>query len=56
MCNECGYMEEGATFTDKHDDNPKLKGGQKDLPDEVQAKIVKKEVSLKITNRLPEPV
>ena len=46
MCNECGYMEEGATFTDKHDDNPKLKGGQKDLPDEVQAKIVKKEVSL----------
>ncbi len=43
MCNECGYMEEGATFTDKHDDNPKLKGGQKDLPDEVQAKIVAKE-------------
>ena len=32
-----------ATFTDKHDDNPKLKGGQKDLPDEVQAKIVAKE-------------
>jgi hypothetical protein len=29
-----------ATFTSKHDDNPKLKGGQKDLPDEVQAKIV----------------
>ena len=27
MCNECGYMEEGVTFTDKHDDNPKLKGG-----------------------------
>jgi len=43
MCNECGYMEEGATFTNKHDDNPKLKGGQKDLPDEVQAKIVAKE-------------
>ena len=43
MCNECGYMEEGATFTGKHDDNPKLKGGQKDLPDEVQAKIVAKE-------------
>lgn len=32
-----------ATFTDKHDDNPKLKGGQKDLPDEIQAKIVAKE-------------
>jgi len=43
MCNECGYMEEGATFTDKFDDNPELKGGQKDLPDEVQAKIVKEE-------------
>jgi hypothetical protein len=43
MCNECGYMEEGATFTSKHDDNPKLKGGQKDLPDEVQDKIVAKE-------------
>jgi hypothetical protein len=42
MCNECGYMEE-ATFTDKHDDNPELKGGQKDLPDEVQAKIIAKE-------------
>ena len=43
QCMECGYMEEGATFTDKHDDNPELKGGQKDLPDEVQAKIVAKE-------------
>lgn len=32
-----------ATFTDKHDGNPKLKGGQKELPDEVQAKIVAKE-------------
>ena len=42
MCNECGYMEE-ATFTSKHDDNPKLKGGQKDLPDELQAGILKKE-------------
>ena len=30
-----------ATFTDKYDDNPKLKGGQKRLPDELQAKIVK---------------
>ena len=42
QCMECGYMEE-ATFTSKHDDNPELKGGQKDLPDEVQAKIVAKE-------------
>ena len=42
MCNECGYMEE-STFTDKHDDNPELKGGQKDLPDALQAKIVAKE-------------
>jgi hypothetical protein len=42
QCMECGYMEE-ATFTDKHDDNPKLKGGQKDLPDELQAGIIKKE-------------
>ena len=32
-----------ATFTGKHDDNPKLKGGQKDLPDEIQSKIVAKE-------------
>jgi len=36
------HMEE-ATFTDKHDDNPELKGGQKDLPDELQAGILKKE-------------
>jgi hypothetical protein len=35
-------MEE-ATFTSKHDDNPKLKGGQKELPDELQAGILKKE-------------
>ena len=32
-----------VTFTGKHDDNPKLKGGQKDLPDEIQSKIVAKE-------------
>ena len=32
-----------ATFTSKYNDNPKLKGGQKDLPDKVQAKIVAKE-------------
>ena len=36
------HMEE-ATFTDKHDDNPELKGGQKDLPDELQSGILKKE-------------
>lgn len=42
MCNECGYMEE-ATFTGKHDDNPELKGGQKKLPDELQAQILNKE-------------
>jgi len=29
-----------ATFTDKHDDNPELKGGQKDLPDEVIQELV----------------
>jgi len=43
QCMECGYMEEGATFTDKYNDDPKLKGGQKELPDKVQAKIVAKE-------------
>ena len=32
-----------TTFTSKHDDNPGLKGGQKDLPDELQAGILKKE-------------
>jgi len=44
MCNECGYtMEEAATFTDKFDDSSELKGGQKDLPDALQAKILNKE-------------
>ena len=43
QCMECGYMEEGVTFTNKFDDNPKLKGGQKDLPDELQDKIISKE-------------
>lgn len=42
QCMECGYMEE-AIFTSKHDDNPELKGDQKDLPDELQAKILNKE-------------
>ena len=35
-------MEE-ASFTDKYNDSPKLKGGQKNLPDELQAQLVKKE-------------
>lgn len=43
MCTECGYMEEKVSFTDKYDNNPKLKGKQKDLPDKLQAQIVKKE-------------
>jgi hypothetical protein len=30
-----------ATFTDKYDDNPKLKGKQTKLPDELQAQLVK---------------
>jgi hypothetical protein len=30
-----------ATFTDKYDNNPKLKGKQTKLPDELQAKLVK---------------
>jgi len=42
QCMECGYLEE-ATFTGKYNDDPKLKGGQKDLPDEIQSKIVAKE-------------
>lgn len=37
-----GFIDE-STFTGKYNDDPKLKGGQKDLPDEVQAKIVAKE-------------
>ena len=31
-----------ATFTDKYDDNPKLKGKQKDLPDALQKGIISK--------------
>jgi len=34
-----------ATFTGKHNDNPKLKGDQKKLPDELQAQIIKKEAA-----------
>jgi hypothetical protein len=36
--------KDGAEFTKKYNDNPKLKGGQKNLPDQLQAQIVKKEV------------
>jgi hypothetical protein len=32
-----------ASFTKKYNDDPKLKGGQKNLPDELQAQLVKKE-------------
>lgn len=32
-----------ATFTKKYDDNPKLKGKQTELPDELQAKLVKED-------------
>jgi hypothetical protein len=35
--------KDGAEFTKKYNDNPKLKGGQKNLPDQLQAQIVKKE-------------
>jgi hypothetical protein len=34
---------EETEFTKQYDDNPKLKGGQKDLPDALQAKILNKE-------------
>jgi ElaB/YqjD/DUF883 family membrane-anchored ribosome-binding protein len=34
-------VSEKATFTSKYDDNPKLKGKQTELPDELQAKLVK---------------
>jgi hypothetical protein len=37
--------KDGAEFTKKYNDNPKLKGGQKNLPDQLQAQIVKKEVN-----------
>ena len=39
-----GYLKKEmseATFTSKYDDNPKLKGKQNKLPDELQAKLVK---------------
>jgi hypothetical protein len=34
-------LGEKATFTSKYNDNPKLKGKQTKLPDELQAKLVK---------------
>ncbi len=34
-----------ATFTKKYDDSPKLKGKQTELPDELQAQLVKKEAA-----------
>ena len=34
-------LAELLTFTDKYDDSPKLKGKQTELPDELQAKLVK---------------
>jgi len=34
-------LDEKVTFTDKYDDNPKLKGKQTKLPDQLQAKLVK---------------
>ena len=34
-------LGEKATFTKKYNDNPKLKGKQTKLPDELQAKLVK---------------
>jgi hypothetical protein len=41
-----GYLKKAdkmaeATFTNKYDDSPKLKGKQTKLPDELQAKLVK---------------
>lgn len=35
-------QQEKATFTDKHDDHPSLKGGQDELPDELQKAIISK--------------
>ena len=45
-------LDEKVTFTDKYDDSPKLKGKQKNLPDQLQAKLVKEdhEVSMAIAS------
>ncbi len=39
--NDVDDLFKEATFTDKYDDSPKLKGKQTELPDELQAKLVK---------------
>lgn len=36
-------LDEKVTFTDKYDDNPKLKGKQTKLPDQLQAQLVKED-------------
>ena len=36
-------LGEKATFTNKYDDSPKLKGKQTELPDELQAQLVKED-------------
>jgi len=46
-------MDKKATFTNKYDDNPKLKGKQTKLPDELQAQLVKEgdhEVSMAVSS------
>jgi hypothetical protein len=39
--NDVDDLFKESTFTSKYDDSPKLKGKQTELPDEIQAKIVK---------------
>lgn len=43
-------ISEKVEFTDKHDDDKGLKGKQKDLPDNLQAKILNKE-EIKLTTK-----
>lgn len=45
-----GIVNEGIShveekFSKKHDNNPSLKGGQKNLPDELQGAIIKKSMT-----------
>ena len=47
--NEDGDLEEGQESTEKYDDNPKLKGKQDELPDELQKGIIQAKESLEIT-------
>ena len=42
-------LEEGEESTEKYDDNPKLKGGQDELPDELQKGIIQAKESLEVT-------